>query len=177
MWSEQFVELDRSVHDREGFDCGEVELNTFIRQFAVKHMQAGISRTMVLPAITPLPNNKLPICAFYTVAPSSISRETLPANLAKKLPHYPISVFLLAQLAVSSHHQKSGLGRILLIKALEYLWQISRYLSAYAVIVDCLNEKAELFYRKYGFELLCENNGRKRIFIPMKTVNQLFSNS
>ena len=79
MWAEQFVELNKSTHDRESFDCGENELNIFIRQFAAKHMQAGISRTMVLPATMLLPNNKLPICSFYTVAPSSISRETLPS--------------------------------------------------------------------------------------------------
>lgn len=175
MWAEQFVELDKSAHDRDVFDCGEAELNTFIRQFAAKHMQANISRTMILPAKILLPNNKLPICTFYTMAPSAISRETLPSHLAKKLPHYPIPVFLLAQLAVNTHHQGHGLGKISLIKALEYLWQVSQFLTAYAVIVDCLNEKAERFYTKYGFELLCENNGRKRMFMPMKTVNQLFS--
>ena len=175
MWAEQFVELDKSAHDRESFDCGEAELNIFIRQFAAKHMHAGISRTMVLPAAMLLPNNKLPICSFYTVAPSSISRETLPSALAKKLPHYPVPVFLLAQLAVNSKHQGSGLGKVSLIKALEYLWQVNKFLTAYAVVVDCLNETAEQFYTKYGFELLCENNGRKRMFMPMKTVNQLFS--
>lgn len=175
MWAEQFVELNKSTHDRESFECGEDELNIFIRQFAAKHMQAGISRTMVLPATMLLPNNKLPICSFYTVAPSSISREILPSNLAKKLPHYPVPVFLLAQLAVNSKHQGNGLGKVSLIKALEYLWQVNKYLTAYAVVVDCLNETAEQFYTKYGFELLCENNGRKRMFMPMKTVNQLFS--
>lgn len=61
MWAEQFVELDKSTHDRDVFNCGEAELETFIRQFAAKHMQANISRTMVLPATIPLSSNKLPI--------------------------------------------------------------------------------------------------------------------
>ena len=174
-WSNQFVELDKSTHDRDSFDCGETELNEFIHKFAAKHMHAGISRTMVLPATTALPNNKNPICAFYTIAPSSIRRESLPEMLAKKLPRYPIPVFLLAQLAVHERYQGSGLGKIALIKALEYLWQVNGYLRAYAVVVDCLNENAEQFYCKYGFELLCENNGRKRMYLPMKTISQLFS--
>ena len=99
-YSKTFKELDKSQHDRASFDCGEAELNDFIQTQAAKHMQAGISRTMVLPAATPLPNQKYPICSFYTIAPSSICRDTLPQAMGKKLPRYPIPVFLLAQLAV-----------------------------------------------------------------------------
>ena len=92
-WAKEFEELKKSTHDRNSFDCGEHELNVFIKTQAVKHMQAGISRTMVLPSKIPLLNKKYAICSFYSVAPSSISRETLPVNMAKKLPHYPIPVF------------------------------------------------------------------------------------
>ena len=47
-------------------------------------------------------------------------------------------------------------------------------MKAYAVIVDCLNEKAEGFYQKFGFEFLFRQNGRARMFIPMNTVTLLF---
>ena len=50
IWAKEFVQLDKNVHDRGSFDCGESELDTFIRTKASKHMQAGVSRTMVLPA-------------------------------------------------------------------------------------------------------------------------------
>lgn len=174
-WSDEFVELDKATHDRASFDCGEIELNTFLQTQAAKHMEAGVSRTMLLPASVPLPGGKYPICAFYTTAPSSISRETLPKVLAKKLPHYPVPVFLLAQLAVHSEYHGQGLGKITLIKALEYLLEVNAHMRAYAIIVDCLNDGAEQFYLKYGFEELCQHNGRKRMFIPMKTVAQLFA--
>jgi len=62
-------------------------------------MQAGISRTMVLPSKIPLLNKKYAICPFYSVASSSISRETLPVNMAKKLPHYPIPVFFVGSVS------------------------------------------------------------------------------
>ena len=173
-WSKEFMELDKSIHDRASFDCGEKELNIFIQTQAAKHMQAGISRTMVLPASVPLPNQKFPICSFYSIAPSSICRETLPKALAKKLPRYPIPVFLLAQLAVHSEFHGHGLGKVSLVKALQYLWEINSHMRAYAIVVDCLTPAAESFYAKYGFEVLCEHNGRTRMFIPMKTVEQLF---
>lgn len=174
-WTREFVELDKSSHDRASFDCGEIELNTFLQQHAAKHMEAGISRTMLLPASDPLPSGKYPICAFYTIAPGSISRETLPDALAKKLPKYPIPVFLIAQLGVHSEYHGQGLGKITLIKALEYLWKINAHIEAYAIIVDCLNDGAKSFYEKYGFEVLCEYNGRVRMYLPMKTVKKLFA--
>ena len=160
-WSSDFVELDKTLHDRISFDCDEPELNEFLLNRAARHMSAGISRTMVLPATTTLPNGKLPICSFYTIAPGSIER-------------HPVPVFLLAQLAVDMNFQSRGLGKATLVKALEHLRAINSQMRAYAIIVDCLNENAEHFYQKFGFEFLSLHNGRVRMFLPMKTVILLF---
>ena len=52
-------------------------------------------------------------------------------------------------------------------------------MRVYAIVVDCLTTQAESFYAKYGFEILCEINGRisdyGNLSIPMKTVGQLFT--
>ncbi len=173
-FGEKFVELEKGVHDRVSFDCGEEELNSFLKTQAIKHMKAGVSKTFVLQATAPLPNNKYPLCSYFTVAPSSIKKTSLPAKQAKKLPHYPIPVFLLAQLAVHKDCQGQSLGKITLIKALEFLWKINSQMCAYAIIVDCLNETVQQFYTKYGFQVLCSQNGKTRMFIPMKTVIELF---
>jgi len=174
-WSNEFVELDKKVHDRNSFDCGELELNTFIQTQAAKHMTAGISRTLLLPAVNAPPNGMVPICSFYTITPGEIERKTLPQVLAKKLPYYPIPVFLLAQLAVDVNYHAQGLGKITLVNALERLLGITAEMRAYAVIVDCINDNAKQFYEKYGFQILCSHNGRDRLFIPMNTISQLFS--
>ena len=173
-WSNKFVELNKSFHDRSTFDCGEDALNTFIKTQASKHILAGISRTLILPSATSLANGKFQIAAFYTIAASSIKKEALPDKLSKKLPHYPVPVFLLAQMAVHSEYQNTGLGKITLIKALKYFSEIYSHMHAYAIIVDCLNKDAESFYLKYGFEKLSIINGKMRMFLPMNVVTQLF---
>lgn len=173
----EFIELDKTIHDRASFDCGEKELDTFLKTQASKHMNVGISKTMVLADNLEKAENNYPICAFFTVAPSSIKRESLPAKLAKKLPHYPIPVFLIAQLAINKSYQGKGFGKITLIKALEYLWRVNSQMAAYAIIVDCLNDKVLAFYEKYGFKILGEFNGKTRMYIPMKTIKTLFQSS
>ena len=173
-WSNEFVPLDKVVHDRSSFDCGENELNEFIVKYAAKHMEANISITMVLPASGTPVNTKSQICAFYTIAPGAIQRETLPPSIKKKLPCYPVPVFLIAQLAVHSSCQGKGLGKITLVKALEHLWGVNNYMRAYAVIVDCLNEKIASFYSQYGFEVLDHHGDRLRMYLPMQTVGKLF---
>ncbi len=174
IFGKEFVELNKAAHDRVSFDCGEEELNLFLRTQAVKHMKAGVSKTFVLQATVPLSNNKYPLCSYFTVAPSSIKKASLPPKQAKKLPHYPVPVFLLAQLAVHKDCQGQNLGKITLIKTLEFLWTINSQMCAFAIVVDCLNEEIEKFYAKYGFQILCSQNGKIRMFIPMKAVAQLF---
>jgi GNAT superfamily N-acetyltransferase len=169
-----FVELDKSHHDRASFDCGEEPLNTFIQTQAAKHMLSGISRTMVLPETMKLANNKRRICAFYSIAPSAIRQDNLPPALAKKLPGYPVPVFLIAQLAVQSVYHGCGLGKVTLLSALETLWKINENMRAYAVIVDCLTPAAESFYAKFGFKKLAADSRHTRMFITMKTIKTLF---
>lgn len=174
-WSDRFVELEKSAHDRQVFDCGKPPLNEFLQTRAHKHQTSGISKTMVLPAIRADENGKHLVCAFYTLSSSVIEREALPEG--KKLPRYPVPVFVLAQLAIHTDYQGCGLGKNTLISALRHCSRIYRELPAYAVVVDCLDEEAERFYQQFGFVFLGMVNGRKRLYLPMRTVLQLFSES
>ena len=47
-------------------------------------------------------------------------------------------------------------------------------MKSYAVIVDCLNDNAQNFYSKYGFEELDSDNKKVKMFLPMKTIANLF---
>ena len=60
------------------------------------------------------------------------------------------------------------------MKALEHLLEISAHMRAYAAVVDCLNPEIQVFYEQYGFEVLQQQEGRTRMFLPMKTIKALF---
>ena len=174
MFGTEFIPLDKFLHDRVSFDCGEESLNFFLKTQAAKHMKFGISKTMVMPCSHKNKNGTKDICAFYAVTPSSIERTSIPKTYAKKLPFYPVPVFLIAQLAVDKSFQNQNLGKITLIKALEFLNQVNEHMPAYAVIVDCVNPSVQKFYTKFGFQVLHEAKEKTRMFIPMKTVKELF---
>lgn len=165
-----FIELDKAVHERKSFDCGKKELNEFLYQFAARHREAGISKTMVLPAV----GDSSIICAYYTLSHTEIERQNLPAAMAKKLPQYPLPVLLIAQLAVNREVQGQGLGKVTLICSLRHCVEISAHLPSYAVVVDALDDGLQTFYEQYGFKELERRNGQLRMFIPMKTLVQLF---
>lgn len=164
-----FVELDKSLHDRKGFRCGEDELNLFLQQYAVRHASIGISKTMVLTA----DEDDSQICSFYTLSHTEIKREFLPQTQSKKLPRYPVPVLLIAQLAVHSDCQGMGLGEDTLVRALKHCYQINRQLPSYAVVVDCLTDQVQAFYEQYGFIVLDDPGERQRMFLPMGTISQL----
>ncbi len=169
--SSAFTELDKSIHDRGGFACGTKELDAFLQQFAVRHREAGISKTMVLPA----KDDDADICAYYTLSHTEIERQTLPKTLAKKLPRYPVPVMLIAQLAVHQEAQGQGLGKVTLIAALRHAYDVNLHLPSYAVVIDALDDGVQGFYEQYDFQPLDTHNRRTRLFLPMKTVARLFA--
>lgn len=166
-----FIELDKILHDRKGFDCGTGALNTFLQQYAVRHRAAGISKTMVLSS----QDNPADICAYYTISHTEVKRETMPRMLAKKLPRYPIPVMLIAQLAISTLAQGRRLGKATLIRALEHCYTINQHLPSNAVVVDALDQGVQGFYEQYGFQTLDTQDRKIRLFLPMGTVARLFS--
>lgn len=171
--SKEFTELDKFMHDRKSFDCGQKELNEFLIGSAVRHREAGISRTMVLTAKSA--NQPVGICAYYTLSHTEIHRHSLAEPLSKKLPRYPIPVILIAQLAVHYSVQGHGLGKKTLICALEHALRIDHHLPSYAVVVDALNDEVQSFYERYGFQVLYRHHERARLFLTMKAIAQLFS--
>ena len=120
----------------------------------------------------------MPLIAFFTIAPGSIDRAELPPAQAKRLPHYPVPVFLLGQLGVAKAFHGRGFGSIALGVALRKFAAMHTEFHAVAVVVDCLDEIAERFYHHQGFQpldgVVRAAEERTRMFLPMRDVLALF---
>lgn len=134
-------------HHREYFDCGEVELNDYLKRYASQDMKRNIGRTWVA-----ISSNSLDILGFFSLSMGAIEFHKLPQ--ARKLPRYPIPVARLTRLGVDKSVQGKGLGEYLLMAALKRCYDISQEIAMFGVVVDAKHEQAKKFYVKYGFEAL-----------------------
>ncbi|MEB4590115.1 GNAT family N-acetyltransferase [Candidatus Thiothrix sp. Deng01] len=160
------VYLLESKHDRSQFDCGEPELNAFIKQYATQNARNSLSKTHVW-----VKNDA--VAGFYTLSMGEISPENMPANLAKKLPRYPVAIARIARLAIDKNHQGNGNGRALLLHALENCHRLSNTIGMYAVLVDAKHQQAKAFYLRNDFQPLPDHE--LTLFITTQTLKQLFS--
>lgn len=156
------VEPLTSDHDRSSFDCGEVSLNVFLKQFARQNDSRGLGRTYVAT----LPG-KTHILGYYTLASGSIAVE----HLAEKLPRYPVPVAHLGRLAVDLSARGDGLGGLLLIDALRRVIRVAEQLGIYAVEVYALTDAARNFYLRHGFTELLDD--RMHLYLSIKNIRKL----
>jgi len=130
-------------HQISDFDCGTVSLNEWLRHRALKNEQSGGSRTYVVCC-----KNK--VIGYYALAAGSIARGETTSRIKKNMPD-PIPALVLGRLAVDYNWQGLNIGRGLLKDALARSMNVSEQVGVRVLIVHVLNDKAEAFYRKYGF--------------------------
>ncbi|GFO73313.1 toxin [Bathymodiolus japonicus methanotrophic gill symbiont] len=168
----QFELLDPKLHANKVFDCGHDEMNQFLKRYADKNRNLGLSATWVLPEQDEgQGEQKVKLGAYYTLASSTVKQEDIPYD--KKLPAYPVPVVLLARIAVDRHYQKQGLGKKTLITALRKALELTeKGLPALGVVLDVLDDNALSFYQTFDDFQPFDNNPM-RLFISMKVIRQL----
>ncbi|MDO8280217.1 MAG: GNAT family N-acetyltransferase [Burkholderiaceae bacterium] len=156
-------------HDRITFDCGNDDLNRYLKQQARQDAEKHVAVPFVL-----LEPGSPVVRGFYTLSASIIPVEELPPDMMKKLPRYgQLPVTLLGRLAVDQTARRQGVGEFLLVDALRRCLEGSQLIGAMAVIVDAKDAQAESFYRYFDF--LPFQFTPRRLFLPMRQIAQLFS--
>ena len=157
------------AHNRKGFSCGNESLDRYLQKQARQDMQRNLAQVYVL-----LEEDQKTIRGYYSLSNSSLLLVELPEELTARLPSYPkMPVTLLGRLAVDSSYQGQGIGRLLLVDALQRTLNQSAEVASMAVVVDAIDEAAVRFYQKYDF--LALPNTPDTLFIEMATVKKLFA--
>ena len=164
----QISEPLNSTHKKSDFSCGKEMLDTYIQKQANQDVKRKLSACFV---INETETNL--IKGYYTLSNNSLPSEFIPDQIRKKLPrtYESIPTTLLGRLAIDGRFQGQGIGKLILIDALKRSYEISKTIGSFAVVVDPIDQDAEDFYNKYGFIKLPDSG---KMFLPMKTISQLF---
>jgi GNAT superfamily N-acetyltransferase len=158
-------------HNRAAFSCGKEPLDRYIRQQAGQDIRARVAAVFVLCR-----PDEPTIIGYYTLSSFAVQLRDVPESERKRLPRYPeVPAVLIGRLAVDERYAGQGWGKVLLIDALQRSLDQSDQIAAAAVVVDAIDESAQAFYEKFGFQLLLDPDSEheRRLFLPMKTIELL----
>jgi ribosomal protein S18 acetylase RimI-like enzyme len=161
------IELLAKTHDRDGFDCGSEPLNLFLKQTARQHAERGISRTFVL--VDEAAAAPKPIVGFFSLNLCQIKSETLTPPEARKLPR-DVAGVRLGRLAVAKAYQRQGIGKTLLVAAMEKFIEIFNTAGGIGLFVDAKDQDAKRYYEQFGFVSMPSNE--LELFLPVKTIQE-----
>lgn len=162
----QVIEPLGSQHDRAAFSCGEPALDAYLQRQASQDIRRRVAQVFV--AIGDAPAK---IAGYYRLSAASFEKDELPPALAKRLPHYPVPAAVLGRLAIDHGQQGRGLCETLLLDAIRRFVRASTVIAVYAIVVDAKNERARMFYERYGFQAFA--SASRRLFLPLETVEKL----
>lgn len=162
------IEMLNSSHNRKEFSCGIDILDNYLQKQVNQDIKRKLSVCFVL-----IDQETELIQGYYTLSNNSISQQNIPNKFQNKLPkaYKDIPTTLLGRLAIDHRYQGKGNGKLLFLDALKRSYETSKIMGSFAVVVDPIDENAEIFYSRYGFIKLPESG---KMFMPMKIVKQLF---
>jgi GNAT superfamily N-acetyltransferase len=161
------VERLARQHDRSEFDCGNPALSDWLRQQAGQFEDRDLTRTYVL--VDPGHSR---VWGYYSISSCQIRYEDLPRQSTKRLPkRASIPAALIGKLAVDRSLQGQGWGGALLVDALRRIRGLADVIGMRVVIFDAIDDDAEGFYRRHGFEPIIGHSGR--LFLSIRSIQEL----
>lgn len=132
-----------SAHDLSAFDCGEPELNEWLRNRAIDNEATGASRTYVVCT-------GMRVVGFYCLANGGVLRDSTTGKVRRNMPD-PIPVMVIGRLAVDLSCRGQKLGPGLIRDAVLRTMQAADLAGIRAILVHAKSESAKAFYEKLGF--------------------------
>lgn len=129
------------------FTCGNAALDAWLRDTAQRAHKAGSVRVRLLWSL-----ETYQLAGYYAVCPTEVRRDELPLSSKVRGGSSTVAGFMLAKLAIATDAQGHGLGRDLLVDALEHICEAAELAGGRIVVVDPIDESAAAFYGKYGFQ-------------------------
>lgn len=133
-------------HNRTDFDCGQPELNEFLRDYARQSHERGAAKTFL--AIDDADGKT--VYGYYSLSPASVEYARTPELARRGLGRYDIGAFRLGRLATHIDLQGQGLGGQLLLAAGRRCLRVAAEVGGTAMLIDAKNETVAAWYVSYG---------------------------
>jgi GNAT superfamily N-acetyltransferase len=131
------------AHDLSQFQCGEPELDDWLKRRALHNEETGASRTYVVCM-----NHR--VAGYYALAAGAAAHATAPGRVRRNMPN-PVPVMVIGRLAIDLNFQGQGIGSSLLRDAIRRTVQAAEIAGIRAILVHAISENAKRFYQKWGF--------------------------
>ncbi|MFB2768514.1 GNAT family N-acetyltransferase [Pelatocladus sp. BLCC-F211] len=159
------LDISRSSLKKISFDCGNSDLNDYLKKYALINDRNGVAKIFVAVS-----KESQVIVGYYTSSASTISTQAIPDELRGNFPK-ETPALLIGRIAVEQSMQGRGIGKRLLRHAFEYAIEISQKTGVYAIRIDAKNEQIKEYYKKeLGF--LEFQDRPLSLFLPLVTIKQ-----
>jgi Acetyltransferase (GNAT) family. len=132
-------------HDLLQFDCGNPQLNNWLKRFAWTNQRAETAKTYVA-------HRQNQVVGYHALVAGSVLKHEAPERIAQGIANHPVGLILLARLAVDRSERGKGLGKALLRDALARIAQAADVVGVRAVLVHAIDDAARKFYLHHGFQ-------------------------
>jgi len=152
-------------HNRNQFDCGYSEINTYLKQQANQSAKKSYTKTHVLV------DDSTPdqIIGFYTLSSCFIKSEL--QELININAPYDLCGINLARMGIDKKHQHQSNAQYLIIDAVEKTYQVNKKMGVQGLFLDAKNDSLVKYYEKYGFE--CIENTDRKMWLPIGVILEL----
>ena len=153
-------------HDRAAFDCGDDDLNLYLRRYARQNHESGGAKCFVAAP----QDNPARVLGFYTLSPASLAFARAPSVATRGLGRYDVPVYRLGRLAVDRALQGRGLGGVLLLRAAQRCMKVAREAGGVALLIDAKNDRVAQWYESHGAARL--NDAPLSLVLPFAVVEK-----
>jgi len=133
-------------NNRNAFDCGDEQVNRFLREQALQDHERNLSRTMVLINEG---GDSARIIGYHTLVMAHVKQEEIPGDRPKIKRGIP--VILLGQLGIDKEFQRRRYGELLLMDAQARVDEVSRRTGVRAMMLDARNDRLAQWYEEHDF--------------------------
>ena len=162
-WREEAI---ARTHDRSAFDCGDADLNDFLRRYARQSHDQGGAKTFLA-----IGGDAGAILGFYSLAPASIAYAPTPPVARRGLARHDVPGFRLARIAVDRAWQGRGLGGQLLLAAGRRCLMAAAVVGGAVLVIDAKNARSAAWYAGYGATPLAD--AELTLVLPLATIERL----